>query len=448
LGAKDWSGNLTNPNPIEVTVKSTVVDEVDPEVVSIEAVGLDTLKIKFSEPLKNLKDGTTITDDKYLTLTLGTTSVTGETQSFDEKTNTVTVTLGSGTSTGVQAVQVSGYKDLADNEGEDFTKNVVFVALVSALEKTEVVNEVVSGETKTFVKLTFNTDVSTTTFGNDITATVVTPENVEDTATIAKEKFAMGSAANKDENIIKIDVTGLDAGKYEFTLAKAALNPNAKDDIKVTFELEEAVDATVPKVKVNPTITNKTVTVEYDAEMGQSALDVNNYTVSGQKVFEKAIFKGDKTKVELTFKEGSIKYDGEYELEISTNVKADNGVALKEAYTYTSSDFKENVAPTITKAQFDGADKIVLTFSEKVKSAAAVTGIEVYVDGSKSAVLDTISAISTADDKVTLSATAGNEFVDAEDFNTANVVIKVLKDNNITDENANELKATTITVAK
>ncbi|MFG0213119.1 hypothetical protein ACFU8X_08430 [Brevibacillus porteri] len=431
LGVKDWSNNLINPNPLEIKVKSEVVDNVAPTVSSLVAEGKTSFKVQFSEPVQvvNAADAT----KKYFTVT--GTGVTVADQVLDAKTNTVTVSIA--TVTGVQSIKISEYKDLAGNMGADFTKNVVFTDVVPAVQKTEVVKD----GTNTFAKLTFNTAMTKAVGAADVVGTVVTPDNVVKNVTVLAANYSVEATPN--DKVVKIDVTGLEAGKYELTFKTTDIN--VAQDLKVSFELAATGDTTIPKVDGTPAIDNKVVTVKFDADMGQSALDVNNYTVSGQKVFEKAVFKDNKKTVELTLKEGAIKYDGDYELAVSTSVKGNNNVALKEEFKYTGK-FSENVAPTISQAQFSGANKIVLTFSENVVSAADVAGIEVLVDGTK-ATLGTIAKIDTATSTVEVtSATA--EFVSPEKFESAVVVLNVKADNNITDQNKNTLKATSVTVKK
>jgi len=437
LGAKDWSNNLITPNPAEVTVKSTVVDTAAPEVSSVKAVGLTKLEVKFSEPLKN--QAAPAAPANYLTLT----GVGAGVQTYDAKTNTVTVAFNTAEAPGVKAVTVKSYKDLAGNDGKDFVQNVVFGEIVPTVTKTEVVKE----NADTFVKLTFNTDVVAAAPAGNITGTVTTPENVVKTVTIPVSDLTVDGTDNK---IVKIKVTGQNAGKYALTVPKAAFAPALSEDLKVAFDLTATVDSSVPAVAQvggsdQVVITNKTVTVTYTNDMGQSALDVNNYTVSGKKVFKSAIFKENEKTVELTFNDSDIKYDGNYELEISSSVKGKNGVALAKPYTYTG-DFKENVAPTIAQAQFNGSDKIVLTFSENVWSDDDVAGIEVLVDGTKAtlAVVDPIDPAATTVEIVP----ATGAFVTPEKFDSAVVVVNVNDDNNIVDENGNALKATSVTVKK
>lgn len=432
LGAKDYSNNLITPNPIEVTVKSEVVDKVNPTVTSLVSEGLTSFKVQFSEPLQVVDNVNA--ESKYFTVTAG---VTVTNQVFDPKTNTVTVTIDP-VNSGVKSIKISGYKDLAGNQGDAFTKNVVFTEVVPTVQKTEVVKD----GTDTFVKLTFNTEIEKDAGADALATTVVTPENVVKNTTIPLNKYDV-DADNK--KVVKIDVTGMEAGQYEVTFKTTDIN--VTKDLKVSFEIAATGDTTIPKVDGEPTITNKTVTVVFDSEMGQSALDVNNYTVSGKKVFEKAVFKENNKTVELTLKADEVKYNGEYQLVISKNVKGKNNVALKEDYKYTGT-FLENVAPTIAVAQFDGADQIVLTFSENIKTADELAGIEVFVDNVKVA-LGTIAQVDPAVEEIVLTKDGGGDFVEADKFESAVVVVKVLKDNNITDENGNALKgAITVEVKK
>ncbi|WP_232697863.1 hypothetical protein [Brevibacillus daliensis] len=436
LGAKDWSNNLVNPNPLEVTVKSTVVDAINPEVTSVKAVGFNKVEIKFSEPIKN--QGTPQIPNY---LTLNAVGVTVDAQAYDSKTNIVTLTVSGVNAAGVKAVTVSAYKDLAGNDGDSFTSNVVFGDIIPTVDKTEVVKD----GTDTIVKLTFKNDVTlATSLTGDIIGKVTTPENVVKAVNYPVSGNLSLDGANA--KVVKIKVLTPIVGKYEVSVPKAVFGPGLQEDLKLTFDIAKSVDSSVPAIKVDAgtgndkvEITNKAVRVEYTIPMGQSALDVNNYTVSGKKVFDKAIFIEEENVVELTLNDKAIEFDGAYDLEISKNVKAKNGVALAKAYTYTG-DFKENVAPTIAKAQFNGASEIVLTFSENIVTNDVVAGIEVLVDGTKAS-LAPIAEIDVATNTIKLVTTTGDDFVSADEFESAVVVVNIKKDNNITDVNTNELKA-------
>ncbi|MFS0574073.1 S-layer homology domain-containing protein [Sporosarcina sp. 179-K 3D1 HS] len=432
-GAADWSGNIINPNPTEVTVHSNVTDTAKPEVVSMQAVGLNTLKVKFSEALQE------IATDKYVNLE-GVTQAQNSKQVWDAATNTVTITIQPITNGGVRNVTVSDYKDLVGNVGNRISNNVTFTDIVPAIERTEVERD----NNETYVKWTFNRDMTAADLaGIEIIGTVITPENVRKDVTITgTNNLSVDSNNNK---VVRLKMTGKDMGTYNLTLPKATFDPALANDLNVNFTLTPAEDTTVPTVSGTPTVTNRTVTVTYDRDMGQSALTLGNYTVDGRQVFEDAIFNGNKREVLLTLREGTITANGQHQLEISSNVKGENGIAM-QPYRITLP-FIENIAPTLQSASFNGDNLIELTFNENIKAADGITGLEVLVNNR---VVDvTVASTLGTDNIVAIKKSDSTAFVSPSEYDAANVVVNIKDGNKITDVNGNPFKgSTSITVNK
>lgn len=432
LGVKDMAGNIINPNPTTVTVKSTVVDNVNPTIESMKAIDEDALEIKFSEGLQVVNSSDAFA--KYATITVGGAVLTAGSQAFDTDTNTLTVTgmeTGSSVavSAGIKSVKVSGYKDLAGNAGDDFTKNIQFVAKTAKLEKTAVKAD------NSEVRFTFDTNVTRTG------TAAVALKRVDSDMITTTVTVVTGDISVSGKDFVLAPSGGFAPGKYTGKLTSADLNElGATDEVAISFEVKSSVDTQ----KATPTVGSidaKNVVVTYDKDMGASALDVNNYKVEGKSVFKEAIFDGDAKTVKLTLNPETILLDGDYELTISSAVKTQAGVAI-DAFASVET-FKENVASTVKKAELIGDDTIKVTFSEVIESYTA-NPFEVYVDGTKVA-LSTINAKASGGTDSHIDITLTSPLTDL----TKPVTVKIVKAAEIKDVNGNELVTEgTYTVAK
>ncbi|OOE00186.1 hypothetical protein BO219_13290 [Anoxybacillus kestanbolensis] len=453
VGAKDQSSNLI-PSPVEVFVKSTVSEQVKPVIESITTVDLNTIKVKFSEKLKQISAGV------YANVSIDGVAVTGATQTFDSETNTLTITKAGLTTAGIHSVSISGYTDLSNNVGDTFTKAVAFAASAPVLEKTEVVSDA----TDTYVVLTFNEAPSLAAIqAVDITGTYTTPENILKT---------FGSAALNEStdisvvgNTIKIKVTGKEAGNYKLTIPAAGISDGTTartQDLEITFTLTGSADTTRPTVSNvfipgenatavggPATVERNTVYVKYSKSMNSTAVNPDNYTVDGQKVFESAVFVGDKTLVKLTLKEGVITLTGDRSFQISNAVTGENGVAIN-AYSSTEP-FVENVKPLLSSGVVIDGTTIELTFTEAVADANLVAAgagndFEVYIDGAKSTIANVVTGATANDNKLQLQLSSP---ITPEQLASSTITVKVLDSTDGADVNGNPLtKGTVITVAK
>jgi trimeric autotransporter adhesin len=453
VGAKDQSSNLI-PSPVEVFVKSTVSEQVKPVIESITTVDLNTIKVKFSEKLKQISAGV------YANVSIDGVAVAGATQTFDSETNTLTITKAGLTTAGIHSVSISGYTDLSNNVGDTFTKAVAFAASAPVLEKTEVVSDA----TDTYVVLTFNEAPSLAAIqGVDITGTYTTPENILKT---------FGSAALNEStdisvvgNTIKIKVTGKEAGNYKLTIPAAGISDGTTartQDLEITFTLTGSADTTKPTVSNvfipgedatavggPATVERNTVYVKYSKPMNSTAVNPDNYTVDGQKVFESAVFVGDKTLVKLTLKEGVITLTGDRSFQISNAVTGENGVAIN-AYSSTEP-FVENVKPILSSGVVIDGTTIELTFTEAVDdtnllATGAGNDFEVYIDGAKSTIASVVTGATANDNKLQLQLSSA---ITPEQLASSTITVKVLDSTDGADVNGNPLtKGTVITVAK
>ena len=454
---KDLVGNLTSPNLVEFTAKSTAAaDKVAPKVTNVASKGLDTVVISVDEELKNLASGSD--PAKYVNLT-GVTA-TNDAQVYDKKAGTVTVKISLETEGATKTIKVSGYKDLSDNPGADFSKTVGFTN-ISKVTKTELVSKsLATGATaKDYVKVTFDKEITKGSQNAAVTATLLTKDNVKKTVTIPVANFIKGTA-DDETNVLYVEVeglTGLEEGTLSFDLTSGAtgLVSTLKEDAKIELAYKAiSSDKTLPALATTVdgsgaitdnaiSVLNDQVTVNYTQDMGASALDVNNYTVGGEKVFESAVFNTNKKTVVLTIKPGAIKLDGTYDVKIAKAVSNEKGLSLASDYE-TTEYFVSTVQPTATKANLSTngtASTIAVTFDKNV--TVSQNAFDVYIGGVK--VEATTAAVSAAAGTatITLANALTLDNLDKE------ITIKIADKAVIKDANNNKLKDFgTITVSK
>ncbi len=450
VGAKDFAGNLISPNPVTVSFKKQVVDNVNPEVVSVEAVNDSKLVVTFSEPIK--------TTPTIFKLDIGSTgtpvavTTSNATVSDDKTVVTVDLTTAGFTSlSGLKRVDITEFQDLSGNPATitDSAYNTLinFVPDTEAPVVKTVTVETISGTR--YIVVEFDEDVT-------VTAAALTPvtyvvDGVQKTLTGGIAVAAV-SGYDKDsdgnDESVKIDTENYDGsgavmpnGEYTITLpanlvADAAGKKNAQTTINVT--IGDIADTTKPAVLsglagINLP-DNDTVTIQFTEEVtNATALNTANYTVEGEKVFVSAIFDGDKTKVKLTLRDGAIDVNGERSLEIK-NI-ADNAGNVMDPVTYPV-DFTENVKPQMLSAKIVDVDKILVTFSEGIKATSAIpANFTVKVNGVSDTVTgvteeDGATAVADGDTKVLLTLTTGIA-------NLSDVVTVEIADETIEDVNGN-----------
>lgn len=357
LGVKDVAGNVISPNPTYVTVKSTLVDTEKPVIENVVTDGLNGVIVTFSEEV----DPATIKLDLDGTNDATITATPNPKNKLEVKIAFTTPLL----TGGVHSVKIYNFKDLAipANTGDALTKNLQFAAAAAKLNKTTVAAD--------NSKVTFTFDMNVTA-GSPLSLTHVDSDMVTNTVSLGT-----GVATGKE----LVYTYAFTPGKYTGEFTSTEVTPlGTEDKIAISFEVKEAVDSE----KATPTlgtIDNENVVVNYDKDMGASALDVSNYKVEGKNVFKEAIFDGNAKKVKLTFKPETIKMDGDYEFTIDSAVKTKAGVAI-DAFAKVAT-FKENVAPTVEKIEFTAPDTVTITFSENVNAAANFAIVK--VDGAEDA---------------------------------------------------------------
>lgn len=301
-GLKDYAGNLINPNPVtkEITVAE---DEVAPTIESISNVGLDAsdngyLKVNFSEPVDlDLTTNNTVS----VSLNGATAADADVVQVSDDKKSVVLKFTTPSTSYQTVVIDKGALTDLAGNENKKFSGSVTFKAT------TPVVKEYSYSVSK---------DKETVTFDRDLVdATSITlggtklNDNVETSVTNVSAVVTNGK--------LVIDTSALGKGEYTLSLPVDTVADIAGQKNTTVVGASDPIDQ------------DGVVFVKYSKAVGNSAVDVANYTVEGQEVFSKAVFtSNDKNVVKLTLKADTIAKDDNYTVEIK-NVKDATDKAVK-----------------------------------------------------------------------------------------------------------------------
>ncbi|AEE92501.1 conserved protein of unknown function [Tepidanaerobacter acetatoxydans Re1] len=457
VGAKDFASNLISPNPVTVSFKKQVVDNVNPEVVSVKAVYNSKLIVTFSEPIKTT--GTIFKLDIGSTGSLVAVTTTNASVSDDKTVVTVDLTTAGFTSlSGLKRVDITEFQDLSGNPAiiaeSAYNTLINFVADTEAPKVKAVTVETISGTR--YIVVEFDEDVT-------VTAAALTPvtyvvDGVQKTLTsgiVAAAVTSHDKDGDGNDESVKINTENYDGsnsvmpnGKYTITLpanlvADAAGNTNALTTINVT--IGDIADTTKPTVMSAVYSDNDTFIVLFSEEVtNATALNTANYTVEGEKVFVSAIFDGDKTKVKLTLRDGAIDVNGERSLEIK-NI-ADKAGNVMDSVTL-SVNFIENVKPQMLSAKIVDVDKVLVTFSEGIKATSAVpANFTVKVNGVPDPVTSVTkedgTSVAVGDTKVLLTLTTGIA-------NISDVVTVEIADGVIEDMNGNLNKgAKTVTATR
>jgi trimeric autotransporter adhesin len=385
VGATDVKGNYFANNRVELTFVHKKVDEVNPVVTGITAnKDQKSVRVTFSEKV-DLSSAVVSVDGVDTNISVVANPANpGEAKQYDKEGKVWDIVV---SSTPLNATKNIGIKNAVDAEGNTqasaFNQFVKFEADTVA---PKLVSTSVSG---TKLVLNFDEELSTPASG---TVTVIKPGNIRVSATLTPVLDV------KDNKKVTIDLASLvdEAGTYSVELASGMIKDLASQttsySTSATFGL--AADTKKPTLKdadndgvvdsdavvQNPTNPN-VFTVKFSEDVSNSALNVSNYLVNGQAIFEKAIFDANKKTVELTAKPNTIDINGATYLFTVSNV-ADLAGNVMDSKTISLTGLVENVAPVIKEAKLTTASTIQLTYSEAVTGDTA-TDFEVYVDGQK-----------------------------------------------------------------
>jgi hypothetical protein len=346
---------------------SFATDSTKPAVTELTGKSLQNLEVVFTEKVDTTASFKVKVDG---TLDAGATITNA---SADKKTFAVKLTAP--VAKGNHVITIYDYKDLAQNAGDSYTKEVAFESSKPVLNNTVGSLRNILGTN--YIVFTFDRDIAISSAS--ISGTYVDDSSVTKNVgplTLVEDATVPSLAKNE----IALSTTGLSTGNYKLSLAANAIADTFgqnNDAAELTFSYSaDVVSTTVASVKVNGTGGGEsgsldTMVVVFAADVSTEALNPSHYTIDGVQAFESAIFDGDKQNVKLTLKSGAIATTGDKTFAVSgiPNVtdKTYNGIGSNPAKL----SLKENVKPEITKVELTAYDKIRVTFSEDVVNADA-----------------------------------------------------------------------------
>ena len=460
IGASDKAGNLLSPNPATTTFTKSGKDGVIPTVSSITQTGAKAYTVKFSEELSVAPATINITGNATVSITKDTVDAT--------KYNVVVTNALDGATT----INIATFTDLSGEVGPAQTKVAIFTkdAVAPKLVSSAVTTDTTDG--KQYLELTFDKDLALTAAEIDALTTGSYVKDYVTTSITGLTDATLAFTSSSNLKVVRAPLatllTGKDVQNAVYTLAldingvTSTAGVAVVDPTNVTFT--RGLDGTgTGTVLAAPTVAqgadNNKVNVTFTGAVdGASATNVGNYLIGGavvESVTLQPLAAGTQIAI-LNLAANSNTFTGVRNVSVS-NVKALGSDVTMEPYSTTLS-LKENVVPTITKAELATTDTITLTFSEPIMAvgAGAITeaDFEVYVDG----VARTIKAgsiLATATGATTVTVTMDAAF-NATDLGKV-ITIKPSAVADIHDASAtgagptdlgNKLSTSTITVTK
>ncbi|PFA67330.1 hypothetical protein CN378_10815 [Bacillus sp. AFS015802] len=440
VGLKDLGDNLISPNPAVVSIIKTEVDALKPKVESVTALDTDKFKVVFSEAIDTSSDYFTYSVDGAAAVVVNSGNAT-----MNEAKTEFTVNLGSALSAGPHSIAIDAYADPSSNDGDAFSKLINFQADTTNPSVVSTSIETVSNVR--YVAVKFSEEVTLT--GADLDFSFV-QDGVLNSGTIDSSALSLSDldedGMNETVLINTEDYDGsgakLKSGEYTISLPAALVtdtsqntNDNTASSVKVTLGDLTSTDTTKPGISsiASQASNNNTIEVTFSEEVSnETALNLANYTIEGKQVFEKAVFIGDKKTVRLTLKEGAVKLNGDYQLEVM-NIKDKAGNKM-DNYTVTKP-LTENALPALKTAVLTENDVITLTFSENmnvssIEEALAEADFKVLVNG-----VEETGVTEASTDGKTFTLTLSDALTSAE-YNST-ISIKPTVDFDVEDANGN-----------
>jgi len=389
---KDLAGNRIDAYEEEFDLEE---DNTDPDVVSVKAVSVTTLKVTFDEPVRDTFDAEIValapsnptievvdgTNDKAYYLDF-------EASAPDEDTS--------------YKIVISDYEDKSGNVGDDYTKFVKFKDVAPTLESTEGEIESVAGDK--YAVFTFDVDVNgSIDLVNDLEDVIFIDEDGDEIVldSIDNNDIYDSDGLDIDDNQFAIALANLDKGEYTVTLPEgfATVKGAQSEEVDVTFEVttEEEADVNVDDIDTGSDDTDNIYYVYFTDEVGSSALDVDNYELDGDAVFSNAAFTStDKDAVKLTVRAGALDYadykvlDDDFRLVIE-GIQDTNGNDVEEWDSYedgnydAADDFRfyETTGPDVEDAVIEDLETITVYFDEDIANTGDIDedDFKVTVDG-------------------------------------------------------------------
>ncbi|WP_010094725.1 S-layer homology domain-containing protein [Ornithinibacillus scapharcae] len=446
VGAEDSSGNLSNPITLNFTVAKADVDEAKPTVAT--SVSQNKLTLSFSEAV----DPGTVT-------IAGTPVAAGKVvASDDKKTYTVDVqdaNLFNGTTFFSGEVVVNGFKDAAQNAMDEVKFDATFTADTTAPKFLSAT--VKAGASDDVLLLTFDDAVTSgdlTAVANELV--IKTKDGIRQTTgniiDLTASNVAFGydldgkdSIKGNEKNVVAITLTGLvDESSYEFELDGSSVEDVYGNAVADTIDFSVVVPEFVA-AEADPTAVvtissqslaadNRTINVQFNKQMSDSAKTLSNYKLGGKALpaGTEINFVNDRANVEIILPAGSITANGAQQLEVTGLVDVD-GNTLVDGKVVKTISLTENVAPTAGTISVVSSKSFTVNFSEAVANNASVTGVTVKIAGDD---VTSASTIEVVNGKLVVTTT--------ENFAPTDSISVEFKDTNIVDANGNKVVNKTV----
>lgn len=385
ISGKDIAGNRFDYN----TTLNVPSDTVAPTITSVTVEGA-TIKAKFSEQLS--------TAGAVYNTTYG--SVNGVLDSNDKTVATYNVSgwLG-GNSFLTLSVKFSGYKDLVQNVGADYTQTVTISKDTTAPK----VESVFSDGNKIVLKFSESIGNKPGTISYKYTST----SNVVsyDSATLVAGGYDAdndGTVEASEANYVAYSATSLPAGKYEITIVSGSFEdqatpPNGIAGTTVTLTVSGSSTSGIVTVQVftnggtvghtDSTLKNNQIKFVFNKKLTTAALDISKFQINGTALPSgtNLYFFNNTDIVIAELPAGAIPVSGDRLISV-VNIVDENGNTLN---TDNESNYQqvvflnENVAPVAQSVALVSDTKLAVTFSETLDPAVTASGIEVYINGNK-----------------------------------------------------------------
>ncbi len=420
VGLEDFAGNLVSPNPVSKTFTISA-DKVAPTVTSIENIGINSatpagvIAVNFSEEIDQTGAAEFVVEVDGVADTGAVITDLGDGKSFVAE-------LPSIASAGSHKITVKTFTDLASNAGTAKSQIIAVKATTPTVKSAEYVTT----STGNVVVIKFNRDIDEATLAN-LTSVSISSDSVESSTAITTSELSVADIDNDgiDELVIDADAVALPGGTHKINLVAGLVTDVAGQANKaetISFAVPET-STTTPETVIGYVQSGKEVTVTFSAPVGSSALKLDNYTVEGQKVFEKAVFTSStKDEVKLTLKADAILENASYAVSVS-NVLDSKGKAVK-AYNATEA-LTETVTPKLAKIAIADHVTVTATFTEAVDAGATVdeddyivkvNGVVVATTAVTSSDVTTITLSTPLEANDTVTVTTSDDF-DGEDAN-------------------------------
>ena len=445
---KDFAGNYTTPNPLEVTT-TVVADVAAPKVVSAEVYGEDAVKVTFDKALDATQASTLGSKVRLLAANGTAAGAFKNAASIDGKTAIFTLSSPVFDKDGKLAGTFyldKGVKDTLGNESTElFTKQLLF-------QKDTVAPLVASISYKDNNIVASYTEEVAITNGAVVTAINKATGKVDTITLDTSAQATTGKATlSADEKTVTISNHGLADGTYELRLPagivkdkSAAKNPVAyftttlvvKNSVATENDTEKPVvtfteNAGVTDVAVVNNEYRFSFSLKDNAGINfDSVLNISNYTYAGKALPANSYITTDASSV--TDKEvvvtvhvpkTSIATTVDKGLFSVVNIKDAAGNSLAAVAT-TKVTLTDGVAPELKSAVISSGDKstLVVELTEEVVGLDAAGDLVLTVDGTP--------VVVSAVNKVTAGTDKGKYYItgtDINDFTAKSTITLALK---------------------